>query len=343
MKEFSSLSTAVFGGGKHGQFKAWEIRQRPHEGVAARACTKFAAEWRRVRVLPDEDDDQALGGGARRCFRSYAVEHLDTPVLFSHATRAAASSEPEKDSHTKHIARILALRGAREQGVGTHLLPQEATDARTFRAGDAVELRERSIHDESADLDGCGGDGGYGDDDRSSDAGGTTSTMPVLPFVWMSRVPGAFANVAKHGPSALLKAADPDLKSLPAGNDATLPVQRMQLSGTLVVAKIDGREVVCRVRRYHSEGVSGGGRFDLRQDVGNDIWNSVPACNVSCYCVRTQDDESLFSNDMSEKLVMQDRLRTFAEIDARRALGLILDEVGEARTPPRTKLSLLPT
>ena len=119
------------------------------------------------------------------------------------------------------------------------------------------ELRESADEDDiNADLDGCGREGGYGDEDNGEHA------MPVRDFVWMTRLSAAFADVTKDGPAALLTAAP-----APSGDkdDVTVwPLKRMS-PGALVVAKIDGREKTCRVLKYHPEGVAtGGGKFDMR-------------------------------------------------------------------------------
>ena len=353
VKHCSPLSMTVFGGGKHGQFKAWEVRFRPHVGDAARACHKWAGQWRRVRVVGVEwhlgdtrsttmtsaggildDDDAHSGGGGdvggvsgggggitggvsgdgslrRHCFRSYVVEHLDAPKGFSLSENDESTSEPEFEADAVAVSRVLALQGAREHGVGTHLLPREATDASKFRAGDAVELRERPELpvEQEADLEG-------------------SAATPVVPFVWMSRVGGAFADVEKDGPSALLKAADPSLKPACSSSTSSNVVERMHLPGTLVVAKIEGRDVPCRVRQCVSD-PDGGVLFDLRQDPGNDVYDGVPACDLSLECcVRAACDvPPLYSDvDKRREWADDDQLREFRSIDARRALGLILDE-----------------
>ena len=324
---------AIFGAGKHGQFRAWEVRFRPHVGDAARACHGWAGQWRRVRVVGvewhDNDTQPTTSAGGRldddderhhRCFRSYVDEHLDAPKGFSLSRDGASSSEPEFDADARAVSCVLALQGTKEHGVGTHLLSREATDTQKFRAGDKVELRERPEFEQDADLDGC------------------AATTRVTPFVWMSRVGAAFADVEKDGPSALLKAADPDLKSprlsLASGGSGTRGepvVERMYLPGTLVVAKIDGRDVPCRVRQCVSD-PDRGDLFDLRQDPGNDVYDGVPACGVTFECcvraMRTVCDvpPPYTGDQLRREWADNDMLREFRSIDARCALGLILDE-----------------
>ena len=185
---------------------------------------------------------------------------------------------------------------------------------RRVRGRATGELRESADEDDiNADLDGCGREGGYGDEDNGEHA------MPVRDFVWMTRLSAAFADVTKDGPAALLTAAP-----APSGDkdDVTVwPLKRMS-PGALVVAKIDGREKTCRVLKYHPEGVAtGGGKFDLRDIGSNSVYvgaAAILACDVSIYCVREA------TTDQSERL-------EFREIDATRALGLILDEVGNSK------------
>ena len=138
VKEFSEHAMAVFDAGKRGIVPAYHVRFRPHAGVAARARTAWAVEWRRVRVIrPEWHLSGAARGvvGTRRCFRSYVVEHLDAPDGFE------TICSPELDSDADAVARIIALQGSRERGVHPcpHL-PNYMTQAITFRAGDVVEV-----------------------------------------------------------------------------------------------------------------------------------------------------------------------------------------------------------
>ena len=154
VKEISELSHTEFDGGKRGNFKSIHVRFRPHEGAAARACTEWSGEWRRVRVVRAEWHLKGAARrepGSRRCFRSYVVEHLDAPEGF------AEKCAPEGDHDLKAIARIVALQGARERGVHPFPhLPKDMTSADSFRAGDLVEVAQSFLGDVSFSFRCCG-------------------------------------------------------------------------------------------------------------------------------------------------------------------------------------------
>ena len=186
-----------------------------------------------------------------------------------------------------------------------------SSDLGTGAAGWATgQLRESATDDIDADLDGCGGEGGHGDEDGGAHA------IPVREFVWMTRLSAAFADVTKHGSAAFLKAAP-----APEGDAAARPLERLQ-PGAFAVATLEGRETYLRVLKYYPEGVAtGGGKFDMRGLNTSKVYvgeNALAACDVSFFCVR--DATTAGRSELS--------LREFPAVDASRALGLIVNEVG---------------
>ena len=128
----------------------------------------------------------------------------------------------------------------------------------------------------------------------------------------MSRVTATFADVAKEGPAALLKAAP-----APEGDAVARPLERL-LPGALVEATVENSAKYCTVLKYHpADEATSSGTFELKEWNGTSAYvgeKAIPACDVSFLCVR-------------DASVDPSKLREFKEIDASRALGLMMDEV----------------